>query len=108
MFASAISAVCSFSDFQGAITSPRRSPLGVNSQLTSVAGAHSTDMANNNYFSHYSQNGESPADRIRADIPTANTLGEVIAAGYDSVLDVIIGFMWYAFHWLNPLHAVLF
>ena len=50
-------------------------------------------MAANNTFSHTSSTGLSPADRIRAEIDT-NAVGEVIAAGYSSVLGVMVAFFW--------------
>jgi uncharacterized protein YkwD len=50
-------------------------------------------MADNNYFSHDSLDGRSMADRINATGYTWSTIGENIAAGYNSVQSVVSGWM---------------
>lgn len=63
------------------------SPLTWETSLTGVARAHSADMLHRNYFSHQSQDGRSPHDRLRAGYPFGLTMsGENIwsGAGYDS------------------------
>jgi uncharacterized protein YkwD len=63
------------------------SPLTGESSLAGVARAHSADMLQRNYFSHQSQDGRSPHERIRAGYPFGLTMsGENIwsGAGYDS------------------------
>ncbi|MEZ4570990.1 MAG: CAP domain-containing protein [Thermomicrobiales bacterium] len=53
---------------------------------------HSLDMSQNNYFSHTSQNGDSPWDRMAAAGYDDNTnKGENIAAGYPSAQAVFDG-----------------
>ena len=49
--------------------------------LAATANEHSTDMALNDYFSHNSQSGSSPFDRIRAAGYQYRAAGENIAAG---------------------------
>ena len=64
-----------------------------NAKLASAAFGHSRDMADNNYFSHDSQDGRTMANRIDATGYTWSTIGENIAAGYSSVQSVIEGWM---------------
>ena len=64
-----------------------------NARLASAAYGHSRDMADNNYFSHDSLDGRSMADRINATGYTWSTIGENIAAGYNSVQSVVNGWM---------------
>ena len=62
-----------------------RGALTANSQLNAAADAHSSDMANNNYFSHTSLSGTEPDDRAAAaGYPVPNTVGENISAGRES------------------------
>ncbi|RJQ42870.1 MAG: CAP domain-containing protein [Gaiellales bacterium] len=59
--------------------------LTLSTSLSNAAEGHSYDMAVRNYFSHTSQDGRSPWDRIRAAGYGYNTwLGENIAAGYST------------------------
>lgn len=74
------------------------SPVSWDQKLTDAALGHSIDMAANNYFDHYSLNGDSPWDRISAAGFTGQPTGENIAAGY-SVKNVVAG-------WINsPGHC---
>ena len=93
-FADAINAVCSYSTFSSNITQPQRGALLVSAMLEGAAEEHTNDMASNNYFNHTSLNGTTPYDRIEPDFPGTNDLAEIIAAGYTSVLDVLVGVMW--------------
>jgi uncharacterized protein YkwD len=56
-------------------------PLSWSGVLASSADAHSADMANNDYFSHYTQSGASPFQRMRAAGYSYRAAGENIAAG---------------------------
>ena len=67
--------------------------LARNPKLASAAFGHSRDMADNNYFSHDSQDGRTMANRIDATGYAWSTIGENIAAGYSSVQSVIDGWM---------------
>ena len=64
----------------GTISAVAKQPLAPNQILINVAGAHSQDMLDNNYFSHTNLAGQSPSDRaIAAGYPT--WVGENIAWG---------------------------
>ena len=56
-------------------------PLRWSDTLAASAEAHSADMANANYFSHYTQSGASPFQRMRAAGYSYRAAGENIAAG---------------------------
>ncbi len=64
------------------------SPLILSSELTIAAKMHSQDMANNNYFSHYSLDGRSPYERAKDAGYFYLPIGENIAAGYTNAIDV--------------------
>jgi uncharacterized protein YkwD len=68
-------------------------PLNWNAALTTAAYGHSRDMADNNYFSHTSQDGRTFSQRITAAGYTWSRAGENIAAGYTSAQSVINGWM---------------
>ena len=94
VFQDDINQVCNYSDFGSQITTPRRGPLNLDAELSNLAKSHSNEMALLNYFSHFSPNGSNPADRLQATIPNAYWVGEVIAAGYVSVREVMVHFYW--------------
>jgi uncharacterized protein YkwD len=56
-------------------------PLSWSAVLATSADAHSADMANSDYFSHYSKSGASPFQRMRAAGYSYRAAGENIAAG---------------------------
>ncbi|MEM8529237.1 MAG: CAP domain-containing protein [Chloroflexota bacterium] len=59
-------------------------------ELVAAARGHSADMAENNYFSHNSQNGDLPWDRMKkAGYTDFQSAGENIAAGYITPEEVI-------------------
>jgi len=60
-----------------------------NTQLLQAARGHSTDMAQNNYFSHTSLDGRTLAQRVLATGYSYMALGENIAAGQTSVESVM-------------------
>jgi uncharacterized protein YkwD len=66
-------------------------PLAWNSLLLQAASGHSSDMAQNNYFSHTSQDGRTMVQRVVATGYTYSALGENIAAGQSTVESVITG-----------------
>lgn len=73
--------------------------------MNAVAQAHAEDMVNNNYFSHYSLDGRSPADRLRAAGVTFSTWGENIAWGYTSPTSVMSAWMNSSGHRANILNS---
>jgi uncharacterized protein YkwD len=66
-------------------------PLAWNSLLLQAASGHSSDMAQNNYFSHTSLDGRTMVQRVVATGYTYKALGENIAAGQSTVESVITG-----------------
>lgn len=80
-------------------------PVAENPALASSARAHSTDMAQNNYFSHTSQDGRSPFDRMRAAGYTGSRMAENIAAGQPTPAAVMDSWMNSAGHRANILNC---
>jgi len=68
-------------------------PLTLNPQLTAAANEHSEDMAAHDYFSHTSQDGSTPWDRISRAGYKYTSAAENIAAGYPTAQEVVDG--WY-------------
>jgi uncharacterized protein YkwD len=64
-----------------------------NDVLFNAAGAHSTDMAASNYFSHTSQDGRDPGQRITGAGYAWRAYGENIAAGQTSAQAVVDGWL---------------
>lgn len=62
--------------------------LKYNGNVSFVARAHSRDMAEHNFFSHYSLNGDAPWDRARKAGIAFHSFGENIAAGIFMPWDV--------------------
>lgn len=60
---------------------PAVKPVKSNKKLKRAAGRHARDMANNDYFSHYTRSGKSPGWRIRKAGYRWRSYGEDIAAG---------------------------
>jgi uncharacterized YkwD family protein len=79
--------------------------LKVNATLAQVAQAHSADMAANNYFSHDSQNGQSPFDRMTAAGYHFSAAAENIAAGQRTPSDVVTAWMNSEGHRANILNC---
>jgi uncharacterized protein YkwD len=81
--------------------------LAINAQLTQAGQGHSEDMAKNNYFSHTSQDGRSPWDRIEATGYNFRLAAENIAMGYGTPADVVKGWMNSSGHRRNILNCSL-
>jgi uncharacterized protein YkwD len=78
----------------GGVYYPPVAPLVWNAKLEQAALVHSTDMADNNYFSHTSRTtGSSPWDRFAAAGYTLSSGGENIAAGHRSIRQVMLGWI---------------
>jgi uncharacterized protein YkwD len=75
----------------GSTTYAATVPLAWNSLLLQAASGHSSDMAQNNYFSHTSLDGRTMVQRVVATGYTYSALGENIAAGQSTVESVITG-----------------
>jgi uncharacterized YkwD family protein len=79
--------------------------LSIDATLTKVAQAHSQDMADHDYFSHDSQDGRSPFDRMTAAGYSYSTAAENIAAGQATPADVVEGWMNSEGHRANILNC---
>jgi uncharacterized protein YkwD len=91
--ARAVSRVCGTKAFASA------PPLRRDSRLDGAAQAHSVDMATRNYFSHYSQDGRTPFDRMRQAGYSYRAAAENIAAGNSTAVATVQ-------QWLNsPGHC---
>ena len=64
-------------------------PLRWDGTLAKVAKAHSKDMADHDYFSHYSRNGANPFQRMKRAGYRYDFAGENIAAGFFSPASVV-------------------
>ena len=79
--------------------------LTANPILTSVAGAHSADMAAKGYFSHTGKDGRSPFDRMRQAGYSGRAMGENIAAGQTTPQAVMAAWMKSPGHRANILRC---
>ncbi|GAB4072328.1 CAP domain-containing protein [Barrientosiimonas marina] len=70
-----------------------KSPLKWDESVSDVAYEHSRDMAENHYFSHYSQDGDGLKERLAAKEVFYQTAGENIAAQYPDAESALHGWM---------------
>lgn len=79
--------------FQGILNVVRAdagsNPVTYNAQLDQAAQDHAQDMLDNNYFSHDGLNGSTIGDRATAAGYNWRTVGENIAAGFNSESSVL-------------------
>ncbi|MEN8129609.1 MAG: CAP domain-containing protein [Pseudomonadota bacterium] len=68
-------------------------PLSWDCKLKLAALAHTTDMAENNFFSHTGSDGLDPGTRISAQGYSAVSWGENIAAGFSTIESVMIAWL---------------
>lgn len=80
-------------------------PLKLNAELNAAADAHSQDMALQDYFSHTGKNGSQPWDRAKIVGYEARSMGENIAAGYQTPETVVQGWINSPGHRANMLNA---
>ncbi|MFJ9112522.1 sigma-70 family RNA polymerase sigma factor [Streptomyces sp. NPDC102283] len=80
-------------------------PVTVNDQLNTAAQRHSADMEAEDYFSHTSQDGRDPGDRITAAGYQWSTYGENIAKGQRTPADVMRSWMDSPGHRANILNC---
>jgi uncharacterized protein YkwD len=80
-------------------------PLTLNGKLNAAAQAHTTDMATHNFFSHNSQDGRSPFDRITAAGYAYSAAAENIAAGSTTAAAVMNQWMNSPGHKANILNC---
>jgi uncharacterized protein YkwD len=72
--------------------------------LNAAATKHSADMASRGYFDHTGLDGRDPSDRAAAE-GYSSGVGENIAAGYDSVADVMAGWIDSPGHYANLINT---
>jgi uncharacterized protein YkwD len=72
---------------------PAAPPLTWNKALAAAALAHSSDMANQNYFRHEGRNGSSVGERALQAGYHWSRVGENIAAGQGSEQEVVLGWL---------------
>lgn len=84
---------------------PAVGALSWNTRLANAAQGHSTDMANNNYFAHEGLNGSTIGTRASAAGYNYRVVGENIAAGYNSIDEVITGWINSPGHCANMMNA---
>jgi uncharacterized protein YkwD len=89
----------------GGVVKPPVGPVVVDAALRQAARCHSLDMAVHGYFSHTSQDGASPWDRIATAGYTASATGENIAAGYPTAAAVVDGWMTSTGHCNNIMNG---
>jgi uncharacterized protein YkwD len=89
----------------GTTLMPPVNPLTWNTILAQAALAHSTDMNDNNYFSHTGLDGSSPGDRITAAGYIWTSYGENIAAGYPNEQSVMTAWLQSEGHCMNIMNA---
>ena len=70
-----------------------RRPLKLNQELNAAAQKHSRAMAQGDFFSHTSLNGDRPWDRAEDEGYTARSMGENIAAGQRTPQQVVQGWI---------------
>ena len=92
------------------LTNSYRSQYGLqaltfNSNLSDAAQAHSTDMAQNDFFSHTGSGGTRVSDRTQLAGYESFYVGENIAAGYITAEEVVRGWMNSPGHRENILNA---
>ncbi|MEU2023880.1 sigma-70 family RNA polymerase sigma factor [Streptomyces sp. NPDC016469] len=80
-------------------------PVTGNDRLTTAAQRHSEDMAARDYFSHTSQDGSDPGERITAAGYRWSTYGENIAKGQRTPADVMNSWMNSPGHRANILNC---
>jgi uncharacterized protein YkwD len=64
-----------------------------NAELGKAAQRHAQDMADNNYFSHISLSGKTMKQRVNGTKYTGQAASEIIASGFPTPNDYIVGWM---------------
>lgn len=73
-----------------------------------TAKKHSQDMADNSYFSHYSQNGSKPGERLNQNGISWRSYGENICAGSGDAISMTIGWIGSSGHRKNILNDMTY
>ncbi len=80
-------------------------PLALSEELSAAALGHAQTMARTGTFEHVDDDGQSPADRVRATHYQARLVGENIAAGMTSAAEAVQGWLDSPDHCENVMDA---
>lgn len=83
---------------------PAVAPLTYNDKLSRAARKHAKDMGRNRYFSHESRDGSGPPERIEDQGYQGFLWGENIAAGPNTIKEVITSWKKSEEHCRNMMH----
>jgi len=89
----------------GATAMNAATPLRWNGRLFDAAARHAADMAQHDYLSHTGRDGRSVAQRAQAAGYGWTAIGENLAAGPDSVPEVVAGWLASPGHCANLMKA---
>lgn len=89
----------------GGTIMPAVPALKWNYDLEAAAFRHSSDMANSNYMDHTGSDGSTPAQRVADTGYSANAWAENVAAGQNSIDDVMASWMNSAGHCQNIMSS---
>ena len=89
----------------GTTVHPARGPVTSNPQLREASRCHSLDRAVNDYFSHDSQDGRDPWERMREAGYTGSPAAENISAGHGTARATVDGWMRSVGHCNNIMGA---
>jgi uncharacterized protein YkwD len=77
----------------GGVAQPPVGPVEWDERLRCAGRVHASDMAERDYFAHNSPEGQEPADRIELAGYEWSRLGENIAFGYRTPMEVVDGWL---------------
>ena len=80
-------------------------PLSLSEELSAAALGHAETMARTGEFDHVDEDGQSPADRVRATHYRARLVGENIAAGMTNAAEAVQGWLDSPDHCENVMDA---
>jgi uncharacterized protein YkwD len=89
----------------GARAMPAAAPVRLNPRLHAAAADHAADMAKRDYFAHVDPENHSPADRVRRTGYQARVVGENLAVGAHSEVEVVDGWLRSPGHCENLMDA---
>ncbi len=93
-FKGAVSQGCDWNAVAADLSPSGRFSLVESPALVASAQTHVQDQAMHNIVDTTSWNGTTPARRIAQAVPSATRVAEMVAAGQQSVLEVLVDMMW--------------
>ena len=93
-FRGVLSQTCGSTDSAVGLSPTPRRPLEASPLLAWLGQQHSEDMAVHSFFSTSALNGSSPAQLLQTSQPRLSSVAQIIAAGWTSVRDVVLQFLW--------------